>query len=211
MITGYLGVIGGGKDFACEAAQRHGAVRVDFKDALLDMCSDIVGYDVREDYITFKKRPLGIRGHLEAWQEHALQLLTHIFPGIVTGRTFLCRLGTETMRKRDRDYWVRAWMTSAYNERRHVVVADCRFTNEVAAIHLGGESEFVFCDWRNDIRYDPNHQHDSEKLAQTLLKMGCMHREVLTLDKLAKACALAFGDDLHQEIERLRAQEKSHA
>lgn len=93
--------------------------------------------------------------------------------GSGSGRRLLQRLGTEVMRKRDPDYWVKAWIIKAEEARKagfNVCVADCRFRNEAEVILANG-GELVFCDYHSN-RYDAGQAHESEHLAQRMLALG---------------------------------------
>jgi hypothetical protein len=184
-IVCFMGVIGSGKDYrAAQAMAGPGKpVRVDFKDGLLDMVRDLVGYDPREDYEWFKQSVVGVRREpnrfMQSYQSTDQRALAARHPELMTGRRLLQRLGTDVMRKRDPDHWARVWAVSAHralDERWTVVNADCRFINEVSMVLKVAEearvpARFVFCDYRSP-RYDPAAEHESEKLAQALLKLG---------------------------------------
>lgn len=188
-IVSFIGVIGAGKDYrAGQLAEQEGAVRVDFKDALLDLASDIAGYDVRVNYDWFKGHVVGVRPGsnplTSAFIDSEWKDIERRYPQIMTGRRLLTRLGTEGMRKRDENYWVNAFYSSAVQALalgKPVVNADCRFFNEIRAIKniMSVEdssetlvpSRFVFCNFKS-ARYNPRLEHASERLAQTLLGLG---------------------------------------
>lgn len=175
----FIGVIGSGKDYRCNLAAEAGAVRVDFKDELLNMASDLVGYDVRSQYDWFKEILVGVRkpGNplAEAFLRNEMAELVRRFPDTMTGRRLLTRLGTEVMRKRDEDYWVKQFVKKAEAALRAgspVAVGDCRFMNEVRAImDFTVPVRFTFCDFRS-ARYNPRLDHASERLARALLGLG---------------------------------------
>jgi hypothetical protein len=50
-------------------------------------------------------------------------------------------------------------------------------------------SRFLFCDFRSK-RYDPNSAHKSEKLAQTLLKMGLKDGDEVDLEHFVQASCI---------------------
>lgn len=197
----FIGVIGSGKDHhASQLVETGDYSRVDFKDALLDLASDIAGYDVREDYVWFKSHVVGLRrpnnplatGMLESeWKD-----ITTRHPGLMTGRDFLTRLGTEGMRKRDEYYWVKQFTRSAtliLAEGKSVVNADCRFFNEIQSImdmkDVDGRmspAKFTFCNFKST-RYDANLNHASEKLAQTLLAIGLKDEQEIELKHFQEA------------------------
>ena len=160
-VVAFLGVAGSGKDHKAAALAAPGYLRIDFKDALLDMASDLAGHDVREDYDWFKSHIVGVRRPkntfaLAAVKDHG-DSLAAACPEVMTGRRLLQRLGTEVMRGRDRDYWCRAWHGRAhrpYFEGRDIVCADCRFPNEVAFLRQFS-AKFVFSDYKSP-RYAPS-------------------------------------------------------
>jgi hypothetical protein len=187
----FIGVVGSGKDHSANKLVEAGThVRVDFKDALLDMTNDLLGYDVRTEYDWFKEAPLGVRQPSNPLIEANLRAAWKEIPGLVIGRVFLQRLGTETMRKRDPDYWVKQWLNKAFavhEAGKEVTTADCRFPNEVAAIkRYGGHARFVFCDYRSS-RYNPSLRHESERMAQTLLGMDLKNGEEILDDHFGQA------------------------
>jgi hypothetical protein len=186
-VTAFIGVIGAGKDYRANRLCYGGAVvRLDFKDALLDMASDLVGYDVREDYEWFKASVVGVR-RPKTLENKVVEWMRGV-PEALTGRGLLQRLGTDVMRKRDPDYWTRQWSQRArwILQRRSIAVADCRFDNEVAAIRkLDPEARFIFCNYTKSKRYDPANPHESEKMAQRLLALGAKDGEQLEVGWVA--------------------------
>ncbi len=187
MIVAFIGVSGSGKDYRKELLLGDGYFGVDFKDELLDMASDLVGFDVRRNYDYFKENIVGLTVHDPRPYAPCMNYPAHTvtaeilaqYPKALTGRVLLQRLGTEVMRKRDERYWTKAWKEKAKGilEMGHnVAVADCRFGNEVAEIvslaeELDVPYKLVFCDYHSK-RYNPNMLHESEAMAQGLLKMG---------------------------------------
>lgn len=178
-ITAFIGVCGSGKSYRAQHLVDKGFQQIDFKDALLDMASDLAGYDVREDYVWFKEHIVGVRRSinpiLTGFYRHDNMKMVYNHPEALTGRRLLQRLGTEVMRKRDPDYWVKEFRKKAMKvmaDGRDVVCADCRFGNEVRAIESScDEPRFVFCDYRSP-SYNAGHKHESEKMAQELLGLG---------------------------------------
>ena len=188
-IVAYIGVIGSGKDFSAnKLVTEKGYVRLYFKDALLDMASDLAGYDVRADYDFFKEHIVGVRRSENPFKLSFARSdcvdMQNEHPDLMTGRRLLQRLGTEVMRKRDPDYWAEAFTASArkiLKSDKSIVCADCRFKNEVDAIRgiVGYKfftARFIFCDYKSG-RYDPASKHASEKMAQTLLALGLKDQE----------------------------------
>jgi hypothetical protein len=194
--------MGSGKDYRSDKLVAVGNVRRhDFKDELLAMVSDIAGYDVRKDYSWFKEHPVGVMRPKDPLQEAFLRsewnAILAKYPGIITGRDLLQRVGTEAIRSRQPEYWVNAFLKAAgtsLTKGVSVVNADCRFFNEIEAIQ-GFHSEggipyaFIFCNFKSP-RYNPSFNHASEKLAQTLLKMGLVDGEVITDYQFNKAAKI---------------------
>ena len=194
MITAFIGVKGSGKDHRKQQLVAAGAVGLDFKDALLDMASDLAGFDVRESYDYFKETVVGMTApgtplHKSMQRQPAHWLTKEIladYPEIMTGRRLLQRLGTDVMRKRNPDYWANLFIERAIvlaNEGKDIVCADCRFPNEMETLEAIAETtntpiKFVFCDYRSP-RYDANDPHESEAMAQAYLRLGCKDGDIL--------------------------------
>ncbi len=203
-IAVHIGVIGAGKDYRSSKLAEAGYGRADFKDALLDMVSDIAGYDVRADYEWFKDHPVGVMRPSNPLAEAFLHSewvgIMSKHPEIITGRKLLTRVGTEAMRKRHPNYWVDQFIAKAGRilgvEGRGVANSDCRFFNEIEAIKRLSynkiPSTFIFCDFRSS-RYNPKLDHASEKLAQTLLGMGLKDGETIT-DHHSSTAAEIMGE-----------------
>jgi hypothetical protein len=180
-IVGLTGVIGSGKTFQRDKLVAEGYVAIDFKDELIDMCEDLCGFPIREDYEQFKQSIVGLTNpHNPAANTVEMTKKVEItFPNIMTGRRMLQRMGTEVMRKRDANYWVKAWAKKAIlalQSGKSVVVADVRFENELRAIRMlqkpgQVEAKVMFCNYKSD-RYDASSKHPSEALAQDLLDAG---------------------------------------
>ncbi len=194
MITCFMGVIGSGKDYRADLAVAGGAVRVDFKDGLIDMVNDIVGYDIRPEYDWFKQAIVGFRmPSVPAQQSILTSIMNEIKaaqPDVMTGRKLLQNVGTDAIRKRDPDYWIKQFVRTASERLRegHTLVnADCRFPNEIMALNrMQCHVNFVFCDYRSR-RYDPRNPHASEHMAQQLLAMGLKDGEYLSPRHVANA------------------------
>lgn len=209
MIVAFIGVSGSGKDHRKQLLLEEGYFGVDFKDSLLDMASDLVGFDVRENYDYFKENIVGLtvkdpRPYAPCMNYPAHQVTAEVlaqYPKALTGRVLLQRLGTEVMRKRDSRYWTKAWREKAktiLDMGHSVAVADCRFGNEVAEIiDLGKEAnipvKFVFCDYHSK-RYNADMNHESEAMAQEFLRMGCTDgQEILQHGQMLKMEAETYG------------------
>lgn len=199
-VVAFLGVIGSGKDYrAQQYLEAHpDAMRIDFKDALVEMASDLVGYDVRGEYDWFKSAIIGFRKPSNALSEgfarHEMDELKRRHPHLLTGRDILQRLGTDVMRARQPDWWAREWKHRAFEalgNARSVVVADCRFENEVLTIRDLAQlcivdASFVFCDYRSP-RYDADSPHESERLARALVRLGLHDGATIGYDAFCNA------------------------
>jgi len=196
-IVAHVGVIGSGKNYKSEKLiKEQGFAGIDFKDALLDHVSDLVGYDVREDYEYFKDAIAGVRKHGNPYYQtivvrEAAKDLIAACPGVMTGRMLLQRMGTEVMRKRNPQYWIDqffAKVTALPMTTPGVACSDCRFPNELTAL-LMVNTHVVFCDYRS-ARYDAKSPHSSEWMAQAFLKIGLKDGDVI-------------GDDAEREMRRV--------
>ena len=193
-IVGFVGVIGSGKNYQKDLLLKEGYVGLDFKDELLRMASDLVGFDVTKDYEAFKKYVVGITEPanpkmISLEKESQNRKFLKMFPKAMTGRALLQRLGTEAMRKRDPNYWVNAWSKQAeviIDAGRSIACADVRFQNEVDAIrktagYLRVNFRVIFCDYRSE-RYDATSTHPSEALARAYVETGVRDLTVLCHD-----------------------------
>lgn len=182
-IIGHVGVIGSGKNYCQDLLVKKGFIALDFKYELIAMVSDLVGYNISEDYEYFKSHIVGVRRPQNPAEDQIYNQMSSTIiancPEAMTGRRLLQRMGTETMRARDPDFWVKAWTKKAREYLTggfSVAVADVRFQNEIQAIlglakELGISHKIMFCDFRSD-RYDPTSAHLSEAIAQEFLKAG---------------------------------------
>ena len=161
----FLGVMGSGKTYyADKVAKLKGAARIDFKTTLVDMTYELLGLPENFDYERFKASSFKLEGVSE-----------------FTGREFLQRFGTDIMRNKvDQDFWCNALVSKIKNlpagrigdiyETLPVAIADCRFLNEVLALkNAGFDTEFYLTSYKSD-RYNDKSSHQSEKLAQALIK-----------------------------------------
>ena len=194
-IIGLVGVIGSGKTFQRDLLISKGFTPIDFKDALIDMCEDLVGFPIRGEYESFKSHIIGFNKielspnvkirNLQDYSDSCLET----YPLAMTGRKLLQRLGTEVMRKRDPEYWTNAWAksaTSTLNNGHGVVAADVRFPNEIKAIRglawtVGADCRIIFCDYKSP-RYDATSKHESEVMAQALLQQGYQDLQEIKAD-----------------------------
>ena len=185
-----IGVIGSGKNFRAKQLVDQGYVQINFADNLRELAWEILGWRpfLKEDYEKFKKRSIvfTIDGDIND----------------ITGREFLQNLGS-AMRKRNADYLSDPWFDSVYkklSENKNVVCSDLRALNELKAaldflqetLHNDGsysstwalcDVEFIFCDYRSE-RYNATNSHESEHLAQRILKDGHKDGDILSIEYL---------------------------
>lgn len=187
MIVALVGVKGSGKSHKQAELVKHGFAALDFKDELLAMASDLLGYDVRESYDYFKGNLVGLTAPAAIDSKFMQRRPPHqitaevlaSYPQALTGRVMLQRLGTEVIRKRDPGFWARAWRAKAEQllaAGKSVVCADCRFHNEIEVIQAlaraqGVPARFLFCNFQSE-RYCATDDHPSEALAQHYLREG---------------------------------------
>lgn len=179
----YVGCIGGGKDYQAKKyiAEHPKTKHINFADELREMSWDILGWrpNTNEEYEDFKKLSLISNEEVSRIE--------------FTGREYLQRLGTEALRKRDPNFWVKCWVNKvqeALNNGYDVVCSDCRFENELrfaiginysANLHTPASPYFVFCNYISD-RYDCTNEHESEKLAQQFLRDGFQDQQSIDID-----------------------------
>lgn len=187
-LVSFLGVLGGGKDFSANKLVKEGYIKVAFADELREMAWDILGWrpdadDFDRQYDWFKKLPLNRRCEINTSSE---LYLNYKSPGWIqydrdiTGRQFLQNLGTEGIRKRDPDFWARITkqkIQKLLDEGKKVVTTDARFSNEIQSLSELG-AQFIFCNYKSD-RYDATNTHESEALAQSLLKRGFQDGDIV--------------------------------
>ena len=162
-IRGFVGVVGSGKDFNCQKlVDNENYVQINFADGLRDMAWKILNWKPKnqEEYDLFKKG----------------QIIIPFF-GRVDGRKFLQELG-HAMRNVDKDFWVKLWkrnvedaISQGYN---NICCSDVRYQNEIDMIksyNWKADIKITFCDYHSE-RYDCTNAHESEKMAQELLRQG---------------------------------------
>ena len=167
----FFGVIGSGKTHKRDICEQESTVQVkllDFKDPLIDMCMAISKSTL--PYDKFKARVIGVDSEYESHK------LKNLYPGLLTGRELLQRLGTDAIRKHSPEYWVDSFDRSAasffcLNENGLLMCADMRFPNEFKCIQNFSKVndvlvEYIFCDYKSPV-YDDTNEHPSEKFAQT--------------------------------------------
>jgi hypothetical protein len=117
----------------------------------------------------------------------------------MTGRRLLQRMGTDVMRKRDPDYWATAWgqsVITALKAGKNVSCGDCRFLNEMQIVEMIStemniDASITFCDYRSK-RYDATAEHESERLAQWILKAGWKDLQPITYNEAMRAAEQAI-------------------
>ena len=147
MIIAIAGLIGSGKDTAADyLCTVHGFKRMSFAEALKDAVSVIFGWD----------REL-LEGSTKAsreWREQVDEWWSNRLGRTITPRYVLQQWGTEVARKSFHDeIWVASLENKLRNLNQDVVITDCRFPNELAAIknaggitmrtHRGEEPEWI--------------------------------------------------------------------
>ena len=133
MIIGICGLIGAGKDTAADyLVNFHEFKRDSFAATLKDAVAQVFGWD-RELLEGRTKQAREWREQVDPWWAARLNM-----PDL-TPRLMLQLWGTEVCRKGFHDD---IWIASLENKLRHsadnIVISDCRFSNEVAAIRAQG-------------------------------------------------------------------------
>lgn len=170
-IYGFVGVQGAGKTYnANKLIQEEGFINVSFADCLRNMSWKILSWkpENAEQYDLFKKGLISIPNF-----------------GKINGRKFLQVLG-DSMRQVDAEFWTKQWkktvedyISMGYN---NICCDDVRYPNELLALfsyNWKAEVKVEFVDYHSE-RYECDNKHISEKMSQTLLKMGYKHKDIIT-------------------------------
>jgi hypothetical protein len=133
MIIGICGFIGSGKDTVADYLTNfHGFRRESFANSLKDAVAQVFGWD-RTMLEGRTKQAREWREQVDPWWSDRLKLPE------LTPRWVLQHWGTEVCRHGFHDD---IWIASLENKLRHsqddVVISDCRFPNEIAAIKRAG-------------------------------------------------------------------------
>lgn len=133
MILGLCGLIGAGKDTAADyLCNFHGFKRESFAGTLKDAVSSVFGWD-RELLEGRTKHAREWREEIDPWWANRLNI-----PNL-TPRWVLQQWGTDICRNHFHDD---IWISSLENKLRksedNIVISDCRFLNEIAAIRNAG-------------------------------------------------------------------------
>jgi len=133
MIIGICGFIGSGKDTAADyLVNFHEFRRESFAATLKDAASAVFGWD-REMLEGRTKQSREWREQLDLWWSERLGIRE------LTPRWVLQHWGTEVLRRHFHDdIWIASLENKLRNSRDDVVISDCRFPNEIAAIKKAG-------------------------------------------------------------------------
>jgi hypothetical protein len=133
MIIGVTGFIGSGKDTIADyLCTFHGFKRISFAASLKDAVSAVFGWD-REMLEGTTKTSREWREQKDEWWSNRLGIE-------ITPRWVLQYWGTEVCRNGfHQDIWVASVENKLRQSKDNIVITDCRFANEVAAIkNVGG-------------------------------------------------------------------------
>lgn len=137
-LVGMVGKSRAGKDtFAAQLVEKHGFVRYAFADNVrkvalaIDPIVDISEWYEELDPSNhgYTRLRLSFLVEREGWE--SVKRLHEV-------RRLLQAIGTDAIRALDPDFWVRLVMREIKSETRPVVITDCRFPNEAAAIERAG-------------------------------------------------------------------------
>lgn len=133
MIVGICGLIGSGKDtIASYLIDEHGFRRLSFAESLKDTVAAVFGWD-REMLDGVTKSSRAWREEVDPWWATRLNI-----PNL-TPRMILQNWGTELFRNHFHDeIWVASVERKLSKTQDSIVITDCRFANEVDAIHKSG-------------------------------------------------------------------------
>ena len=133
MIIGICGLIGAGKDTAADyLVNFHEFRRDSFASSLKDAVSAVFGWD-RDMLEGRTKHAREWREEIDPWWSQRLAM-----PGL-TPRLILQLWGTEVCRQNFHDdIWIASLENRLRKSEDNIVISDCRFPNEIAAIRRSG-------------------------------------------------------------------------
>lgn len=132
-LIGVVGFIGSGKDTVADYLQNfHGFRRESFASTLKDAVAAVFGWD-RTLLEGRTKEAREWREQIDPWWAERLSMPT------LTPRWVLQYWGTEVCRRGFHDdIWIASLENKLRNSKDNVVISDCRFPNEIAAIRRQG-------------------------------------------------------------------------
>jgi hypothetical protein len=139
MIIGVVGFIGSGKDTIADyLVNVRQFRRVSFAGTLKDAVSAVFGWD--------RELLEGRTQESRAWREQRDQWWSQRLEQEITPRQVLQQWGTEVCRQGYHDeIWVASLENRLRNSHNNVVITDCRFPNEIQAIHRAGGQVIRVC------------------------------------------------------------------
>lgn len=169
-IIAFTGLAGSGKNYRCDQLVKSGTYKsMAFADALRKVAFASLGIDFErgmKQYEWLKEHPC-IRVVMEDGNAPMINF-----------RKFLEYLGTEGIRRYDKDFWAKSLIKDIDElpEDINVCISDLRFHNEYKYLKEYADThacefEFVFCDYHSD-RYQENNPHASARLAEFLKEVG---------------------------------------
>ncbi|MFQ6777705.1 MAG: hypothetical protein ACLRFI_00180 [Alphaproteobacteria bacterium] len=174
-IIAFTGKAGSGKDYRCqELVDNFGYKKLAFADTLKKFAFYILGFSY------------------EYGMEHYEELKrTKIINGL-TLRNILERLGTDCIRKYDKDFWIKCLIQDikSISPETNICISDIRFFEEYKSIfdfctENGYEFKCIFCDYHS-YKYENNNTHSSAQLANFLQKQGYKNGDEIKYEDMIK-------------------------
>ncbi len=182
-IIAFVGHHGSGKDYRCKQLVAEGYKKLAFADPLRAIFFCMLGLSVEEG----NKR----------YDELRKTVIFKDGDRSVTGKFMIERLGTEGIRKYDKDFLIKCLLREIESlpDGVNVCISDLRVPAEYRALksftdrcHM--DFEVIFCDYRSE-RYDASSGHSTLRMPEFLLAKGYADGNLVSDADMQEFCANA--------------------